>query len=160
MNYCYLLLTSLAWLNFAGNLWTDERARVTLTNPAPATPRQRVDPWSRNAIREEQKHFLDIIYAISHHQLYDSRTPRVSPGNITPVIRSSILTWSTCSWWPNIIMVSTRSIMASRVLDTRITESSESIIMLQWLPQALTGGQRQTITPEEPMKWETEKDLI
>ena len=62
MNYCYLLLTSLAWLNFAGNLWTDERARVTLTSPALDTPRQRVDPWSRNAIRGEQKHFPEISF--------------------------------------------------------------------------------------------------
>ena len=160
-----LLLTYLAWLNFAGNLWTDEGTRVILTSPAPATPRHRVDPWSRNAIPEEQKHFSDIIYAISHHQLDGSRTRCARPGSITPVTRNSILTWSTCSWWP-ITMVSTRraSVMASsrRVLDTRITGSSESTITLQLLPQALTGGQRQTITPEEPMKWETQnwkKDL-
>ena len=44
------LLISLAWLNFAENLWTDAGAGVSLTSPALDRSRQRVDPWSRYAI--------------------------------------------------------------------------------------------------------------
>lgn len=117
----------------------------------PSTGPLQAESWSlvTKCNRREQKQFPDIIYAISHHQLNDSRTC-VSPaalGNITRVIPSSILTWSTCSWWlSTITMVTIR-----RVLDTKTTTSSESFIS-----RALTGGQRQTTTPEEPMKWERE----
>ena len=39
-----LLLTFLARLNFAENLWTDAGARVSLTSSAPAHSRHKVDP--------------------------------------------------------------------------------------------------------------------
>ena len=149
-----LLLTFLARLNFSENLWTDAGARVSLTSPAPAHSRHTVDPWSRNAIAGNKNTSLNIIYAISHDQLDDSRTSvsPAAPGNITPVIRSSILTSSTCSWGLNtIIMVTIR-----KVLINKITTSTESTITPPSLLRAKVGGQMPTITPEDPMKWESE----
>ena len=110
--------------------------------------------WVTKCNRKGQKHFPYIIYAISHNQLNGSRTSvsPAAPGIITLVIRSSILTSSTCSWWLNtIIMVAIR-----RVLITKITMSTGSIIMPPSLLRLKVGGQMLTITPVDPMKWESE----